>query len=307
MPEFHFINEVLRPYLRESRLFKKKATQISDSISAGHLERILRGYWLSENPDDMKLHRKVITGKVISQYRERRKQEGVKPLTIVRELSLASSACKFVWSEHNKAVPNPFVGRLIGRMDRQTVVPRTRTITYEEGARLLNACRPELAEILVFVLETGLRRSELTELTWDQVRLDLGLILFNPDQQKNGTFGAVALSPVAMQILLAKEPKTGLVFGKKRNWMFKWLKAACKASGVDCTLHDLRRTCGSRLREKYGLEVAQAQLRHKTRRITETVYARPTADIVLNAFKNGRQVFENTYQNMVTLPKTLAA
>lgn len=293
MPEYHFVDEILKPYLRESQSFKKVRTQKTDFAVSLVLKRLFRGYWITHNPDDLKQHKKVINGRAVLAYRERRKQEGAKPVSIMRELTVASQACKWAVAEGCLEIPNPFALRLISRADRKSIKPRSRVLSREEEARLLLASPPELQEMIQFLLATGLRRSEMLELTWDRVDLENGIITFTPELHKSGTDAQIALTKEAISVLQRRIGKGAKVFTRPLIWLTRQFTKARKIAGcADVRIHDLRRTYGTRTREKYGLEIAQIQLRHQDRRTTEQVYARPSVELARIAFGNPSQKSE---------------
>lgn len=61
---------------------------------------------------------------------------------------------------------------------------RLRYLSKEECEALINACEPHLKPIVITALYTGMRKSEILNLRWDQVDLKHDLILL--DKTKNG-------------------------------------------------------------------------------------------------------------------------
>lgn len=116
------------------------------------------------------------------------------------------------------------------------------------GPHTGEATAADVADLLVLLLFTGLRRSEALTLTWDQVDLkDRTLSLADT---KNGEPLVLPLSDVVFDLLSAREAAKGasrFVFpGKgKRGHLIEpkrdllRVRAAC---GIEFILHDLRRT-----------------------------------------------------------------
>ena len=295
MPEYNFVQDILRPYLRDSGRWKKLNTVLTENGIARVLERLFNGYWITGAPDDMRRHRPAINGRIVSQYRERRKVEGVTPNTVARELSVASGACRYAISEMNFDIPNPFAGRLISKSDARNVQPRRRQLQESEQASLLIACMQPLRDMLLLWLETGLRVTELRLLRHDQIALDERVVRFTPEEHKSGTFDASALTDDALAIISRQTIIEGCPYVFLRDGrplpegtMYTLFYAARKAAGCDdLQLRDMRRTALQRWRNAFGLEAAQVQARHRNRGTTERAYARPSVEIALDALKLG--------------------
>jgi integrase len=296
MPEYHLFKDLIYPFMRASRQWKKPSTLRVQASDVRPLERILRGYYVTYQPRDLCQHRLIVTGEAVAHYRERRKIEGVQPVTIARELSLASAACKYAISELCLDIPNPFAGRLISRVDRRTVQPRKRVMRDSEENSLLIALEQPARDMLLLYLETGMRVNELRLLTRDRCDLDEGVIAFSPDNHKSGTYAAIALTDeaktiISRQVIVDTSP---FVFNVRKAgvseswWRRQWTRARKIAGCVDLQARDLRRTALTRWRHKFGIEATQAQARHSNRKTTEQIYARSTVEIALEAIKSAR-------------------
>jgi integrase len=116
-----------------------------------------------------------------------------------------------------------------------------------EQAELLMASLPEKYRTPVrFALLTGLRRSNVFNLTWDKVDLERGTVIVEADEAKAGQRILVPLNTAAREILKAlPEPHEGRVWDVTRVWCNTW-KASCKRAGVPwLRFHDLRHTWAS--------------------------------------------------------------
>ncbi len=259
-------NELLARYLRESARSKKTSTLATESCCARNLEA-----FFADTPY------KAVQGSAVRRYREIRKEQGVSPRTVKRELSIASAAYRWARTEWDWDIPNPFEGRLITKADERALPPPViRTLSPEDEKRLLAAATPLVADIITFAVNTGLRQSEILNLRWEQI--DGDIVRFQPSEHKAGTWAFSALNRASCTVLQAQERVCEWVFhenGRKlhrRRFHALWSRAR-EAAGVDIQFHDLRRTTASRMREIAGIDVASAQLRHADVRTTQRWYA----------------------------------
>jgi len=139
------------------------------------------------------------------------------------------------------------------RIERRTSILRPHQIkAWLEAVMALRKENPnEQAELardyLLLVLFTGLRREEASRLAWTNV--DLAGRLINIPDTKNGTPHVLPLSDFLVALLAYRQERaTGpYVFGGtgKHGYLvspYKQIKRVRKASGLQFTLHDLRRT-----------------------------------------------------------------
>lgn len=294
MPEYHLIKDILIPYARAAAGWKKPSTLKTQAKDMKNLERIFAAHYVTLQPRDLCQHRKIVTGEVVGHYRERRKLEGVLPVTIARELSLASSACKWAIGERFLDIPNPFEGRLISRADARAIKPRTRILAESEQSTLLIALTQPARDMVLLYLETAMRVTELRVLRLEQCDFERCVIEFEPDEHKSGTYAAIALTDAAIDII-RRQPKvegSPYVFHVDRQpvsepWFrYQWERARDVAGCPDLQTRDLRRTALTNIRRQHGLEAAQAQARHANRKTTERVYARPSVEVALQALRS---------------------
>lgn len=281
MPAYSFI-ECLDRFMLDSRQHKASTTDRNRGC-AKHLRRYFSGLYVSGDF-------RVIDGTAVSRYRSERKEMGVSPLCIKRELSVASAAVNYCRGELDWEVNNPFEGRLISKADAKACQPQKRILSFAETASVLLAPPPMLRDIVEFALLTGFRQGEILGLDWDRVIGDT--VIFTPHDQKSGKFGKRALSDPALAILNRQPRKGPLVFHDDGNRIRKetlgrWWRAALKAAGVTgTTFHDLRKTAGQRMLEAgASMEAVQAQLGHDDVRTTQMWYVTPSIDLAREAAK----------------------
>ena len=117
-------------------------------------------------------------------------------------------------------------------------------------------------------LLTGMRRGELSGLRWDDVKADR--IVLDAQHTKTGAVHEVPLTYL-MHELLARQPRTSskLVFpssrtGSRISGWTKLVRALVRATGLDFTMHDLRRTCRTLMsRLEVPEDVAELAIGHQ--------------------------------------------
>ena len=222
-----------------------------------------------------------IQGKDIAAYRDKRAVDGASPNTIRLELALISHL-------FTVAVKEWGMGGLVNPVQqiRKPKLPhgRDRRLRPGELDRILSASgSPSLSAIVLFAIETAMRRSEIAGMTWD--RVDLKKKTVSLHDTKNGDKRIVPLSPEAVRILSALPRRIdGEVWGMEPDSITQaFLRAVDRAKDayekecqekkvkpdpgylVDLTFHDLRHEATSRFFEK-GLNPMQvaAITGHKT-------------------------------------------
>lgn len=159
---------------------------------------------------------------------------------------------------------------------------RLRYLTPEEIERLLAACPEHLRRVVTVALHTGMRKSEILTLQWQQIQLEQrGVLLLDT---KNGEQRGVPLTETVarlFQTIQEDHARFGLaspwvfpnpVTGKpyRADWKTAWYTALRKAGIGDFRFHDLRHTCGSYLAMR-GVDIRTIQeiLGHKTLTMTQ--------------------------------------
>ncbi len=133
---------------------------------------------------------------------------------------------------------------------------RVRFLSDEEREKLLDACRVSesliLYTVVVVAISTGMRCSELMNLTWSQVDFARQQIIL--EKTKNGTCRTIPLVGFALELLKKHLEKRGLktqllfpgrVASKPIAIRRPWLAALKKAGVQDFKFHDLRHCAAS--------------------------------------------------------------
>lgn len=193
----------------------------------------------------------------VSAYIEARKLDRVSPATINRELDVFSAAINYASRRWDWEISNPCSG-----MSLREPEGRVRWISRSEADALIleagkDARSPHLADFIRLALNTGCRKSELLELSWDRVDLHSNRLFLEPEHTKSGKRRVVPLSEEARKALLGRArfraehcPDSPWVFshvdGERVQFMQKGFQAACRRAGItNFRVHDLRHTCAS--------------------------------------------------------------
>lgn len=200
----------------------------------------------------------------IAAYRDSRLKEGKAPGTVIRELNNLSHIFSIIIKEWNYPLTvNPV--QLIRKPS--ALRGRDRRLKPGELDLLLANLQDtqEVKQIVQLAVETGMRRSELLGMTWENIDTAKRVVLL-PDT-KNGDSREVPLSSRALEVLNSVGVKTeGPVFTTKPDSVSQAFSRACKRANLkDLRFHDLRHEATSRLFEK-GLNTMEvsAITGHKT-------------------------------------------
>ena len=134
---------------------------------------------------------------------------------------------------------------------------RSRRITDDELIALVKAVPTSMAKLILFAVETAMRRGELAHQQWIHGRGELLLI----PQTKTDRQRIIPLSKRAMAILesLPVRPD-GFVWGMRPDSISHSFMLSCKKAGIKgLRFHDLRREATSRFFEK-GLTIPEVAI-----------------------------------------------
>jgi integrase len=173
----------------------------------------------------------------------------VRPATVNREIAclktMISRAIK-----HGKLDSNPIVG--VKKLAENNV--RERVLTADQFERLLESCQPHLRPIVLTAYFTGMRRSEVLFLTWEEVDLQNRFIRLKGERTKTKVARSIPLHPRVWDELsrLPRGIRSSRVYlwrGKPVDDVKTAFKAACAKAGLDdFTFHDLRHCAINNLR-----------------------------------------------------------
>jgi len=156
---------------------------------------------------------------------------------------------------------------------------RVRRVSDEELSAILAELGPVMRNMVLFDLETAMRRGEVARMEWEHLA---GNRLLIPDD-KTGKSQFIPLSSRAMEILEGVQPEPekrhGSVFGMKPDSITQAFDRACERAGIqDLRFHDIRHEATSRLFER-GLSIEEVATitRHSDWRSLK-IYTHPSLD-----------------------------
>ena len=136
--------------------------------------------------------------------------------------------------------------------------PRDRWLDERELQRLIEACvAPHVRAFVLISVHTGARARQVYDLTWDRVELRSGLVCFPPSRPRSKKRSVIIPANETLWAELRSLRKVS-----KGSWVIEHrgqhvgsvktgFKAAVRRAGIaPCTIHDLRRTCASRLLQR---------------------------------------------------------
>ena len=183
----------------------------------------------------------------------------VKDGTIKSELMLIKRVFKIAIDKWNYGIPfNVFNGLDIPSPHK----PRTRRLVSNELSDLISNAEKQrnkyISTIIQFAVETGMRRSEILKLTWNDVNLDTGIASLY--DTKNGDDRHIPLTKIAIKLLSNLTQSSEFVFPISANCLrLAWERCRNKSNIKGLRFHDLRHEAVSRFFEM-GLSVPEVAL-----------------------------------------------
>jgi len=253
---FHELVEQYSKWAERQRCFKSKIYFIKQLSEAfGHLP--LRRF----------------NTMLLEQYQTERLQKGNKPATVNR--LLATLKHMFTKAVEWDMVEEETLKRIRRVRFLEENNKRLRYLSKEECQTLINCCDKHLKPIVICALNTGMRKSEILNLKWDNVDLKHGFILL--DRTKNGERREIPINDTLRMNLdsLIRRLDTPYVFydpstGKPYQDIKRSFHTALRKAGIrDFHFHDLRHTFASHLvMAGVDLTTVKELLGHKTLTMT---------------------------------------
>jgi len=253
-----------------------------------------------QSPEDQDVSPQVeaITKQVVRQYVVWLRERDLKPSSVVRRINSLRSFWNYLW-DNDYAQNNPF---------RQITLPRQRRklptyLSEQECRRVVeaagnqhdefNACRDRA--VLMFMVFTGARRSEVLNLKWSDVDLEQQTVRFV--DSKGGKTRVLPLSEEVVQVLLEWQqmrPKCdhSHVFTAKwgarleRRGLNSALQRALEGAGIDrpdITPHTLRHSFACMLLNNGADLQCLQQMLGYSRLDTTGIYLHATAENLRHA------------------------
>jgi len=260
----HTLAELIDRYLRDVLPSKKK------NISQAHQFK----WWVSEIGDYTLAD---VTPAMIAERRDMllktttRRGTKMAPATVARYMAALSHAFSTAVNEWGWLEDSPM------RKVSKPSLPRGRIrfLSDDERNRLLEKCRKSNNEhlyvVVVLALSTGMRKSEIMDLTWKSVDLDSRRITLH--ETKNNEIRVLPITGHALELLKkhVRRIDTQLLFPSRLNAQkpidlrAPWETALKQAEIADFRFHDLRHSAASYLAMNGAslAEIAEV-LGHKT-------------------------------------------
>jgi integrase len=220
----------------------------------------------------------------IASYVVSRRQAGKANGTINCELLSLSAAFNYVRHRWDWKIDNPVPGQYV-----KWPPGRLRYLDLHEKRQLIQSAHQVerrgshvLPDLIQLAVNTGMRKNEMMELTWDRVNLETASIILTPDNTKNARPRLIPLNKEARSAIQSRR-RFNNKYCKESRWVFAtrkgervkstyyaWLDAL-KLSGIeDFRFHDLRHTFASWLVMKgVSLYVVRDLLGHSSIKMTE--------------------------------------
>jgi len=194
---------------------------------------------------------RAFSTKLVEQFVTQRLDRGNKPATVNRLMATLKHA-------FSKAVEWEMVEEeTLKRVRRVKLLQennrRLRFLSKDECQRLIDCAEPHLKPILIMALNTGMRKSEVLTLIWDNIDLTHGFILL--DKTKNGERREIPINETLRNALhgLTRRIDIPYVFydnqaGRRYLDIKTSFRTACRRAKIqDFRFHDLRHTAASHL------------------------------------------------------------
>lgn len=167
--------------------------------------------------------------------------------SVNRELTLLRAILRYARDDWDQTIPN-----IKWKTKRLKEPPgRDRFLSVDEYRALLDNAHIKLKPIIIFAVNTGLRKSNILYLSWSQVDIKARLVRV---MLKGNRRHVVELEGDALALLRAMKKREGDVF-ERTNFRRRWLSAVTDAKLDDLRFHDLRHTFASWARQN-GADLA---------------------------------------------------
>ena len=258
--------------LLDSAEWKAKRSASRNELSLKHLNRAFKDTRLSE-----------ISPGLVRRYITDRGEDGMRPATINRELSLLKSIL-YAAEYDGLIASNPIRGRRVKKLEENNSREKAilaMNLTDEDLRRLVDSAAPHLKPILSLAIITGMRKSEILKMKWKDIDLRLGTIRVPAENSKTKRERFIPIDANLIAELDSIERKGDYIFlnpgtGKNIMEIKRSFKTALKAAGIeDLHFHDLRHLAAYRLAKVTDIVTASKILGHASIQMTMR-YVHPT-------------------------------
>ena len=205
-----------------------------------------------------------ITPKRIEDYKAEALKSGASFASVNRRLACLKSMFNRAIDWH-MAEENPVRKVKLFKENNQ----RVRYLEQGELAKLLEHSSLRLRAVILFAVNTGMRKGEIQRLRWSEINFNQGYL--TAIETKNGETRYVPINDTVKEVLLSirKNPDSPYVFCAKDGESYDFRKSFETALGksgiIDFRFHDLRHTFASHLAMKgVDLNTIRELLGHKS-------------------------------------------
>jgi integrase len=166
-------------------------------------------------------------------------------------------------------------------LSRMRLVPERRkprpVLSLSDELKLLAAASGHFKPIVMFALDTGMRRGEVLNQRWEHVDFDRRLLMVTKSKTAGGEGREIPLTERVHEFLVANRQEAGLLFTFKGKPLLRtktaW-KATVRRAGIRyLRFHDLRHTFNTRLMEAGVMqEVRKALMGHSSGKDVNSIY-----------------------------------
>jgi integrase len=216
---------------------------------------------------------RAFTSRLLEQYQTERMQKGNKAATINRHI--ATIKHMFTKAVEWDMVAEGALKRIRKAKLLEESNRRLKYLCKEDCQALVDNCDKHIKPIVTIALYTGMRKSEILQLKWDNVDLKHGFILL--ELTKNGERREIPINARVREALtgITRRLDVPYVFydpitGKPYEDIKRSFTSACRRAGInDFRFHDLRHTFASQLvMAGVDLTTVKELLGHKTLTMT---------------------------------------
>jgi len=275
---------------RDRSVFKPLRSFFGDACTLEEIEQRVGGYEMFRRPD-------------------------VKPATILKELALLRRMFNVARKQWKWKIPNPVSDIELPKVNNA----RVRYLSDAEYGRLMTVMNQAeerwLKPFVIIALETGLRLSNICDLTWNEVNLFNRMIIISAEKMKNRDYIGIPLSEDAYNTfkdLQRVQSISSYVFHENGERLYSvkvqraFRKALQQSRVDDFRFHDLRHSFASSLVQS-GVDIYAVQklLGHRDGRMTQR-YSHLSVDYLRDAISRKKKSATNLLHSELALSaKTL--
>jgi integrase len=265
------LSDFFQEYLEHgARMNKSRATLRMDRIS---LEKFIHYAGARVRLTD-------ITMKMVEQWRDSLDMKPVSKNTYFRHLKAALS--KAVDWDYIKSNPCLKIKKV-----REDELP-PRCLTAEETTRLLTAeDDPRFRLLWEFILATGARRSEVVQITVEDIDRERGLILIKKTKGRKARH--LLITPEVADILERLPVQVGRLFPWRVDTLSHHFQRAARRAGIKARLHDLRHTYGTNTACQVYPFILQKLMGHADIKTTQRYIHLSMEDLAMNGREKAKE------------------